>query len=102
MAVTTQDDVTMALAQTVTDLISLGLVAKQAHWNVVGPGFRNLHLLLDELADVARNGGDLVAERAVSRGHHPDGRPDTVARNNPFPSPRAGPIATRMPQRRTR
>jgi starvation-inducible DNA-binding protein len=92
MALTTQDDVALALERAVTDLIALGLVAKQAHWNVEGPSFRNLHLLLDELADVAREGGDLVAERSMSLGHNPDGRPETVAMNNPFASLPAGPL----------
>ncbi|MCU1352772.1 MAG: starvation/stationary phase protection protein [Acidimicrobiales bacterium] len=68
-----------ALDVALVDLINLGLLAKQAHWNVEGPMFRSLHLLLDELADLARDGGDEVAERAITLGHHPDGRAATVA-----------------------
>ena len=34
-----------ALQQTLVDLIDLSLVAKQAHWNVVGRNFRSVHLL---------------------------------------------------------
>ena len=90
--VTNQDDIAVALERTVTDLINLGLVAKQAHWNIVGPSFRDLHLLLDEVADVARDGGDRVAERYVTRGGSPDGRPETVAMNNPLPSLDPGPL----------
>lgn len=36
------------------DLVDLSLVAKQIHWNVVGPRFRSVHLQLDEVADTAR------------------------------------------------
>jgi hypothetical protein len=33
------------------DLIELHLQSKQAHWNVVGKNFRDLHLRLDEPVD---------------------------------------------------
>ena len=45
------------------DLIALELVGKQAHWNIVGPNFRDLHLNLDEVVGIARTGSDDVAER---------------------------------------
>jgi starvation-inducible DNA-binding protein len=80
------------LDQTLADLISLGMLAKQAHWNVEGPNFRSLHLLLDELADLARESGDEIAERAITLGHHPDGRAATVAAQNALPDLHAGPI----------
>ncbi|MEY2566673.1 MAG: starvation-inducible DNA-binding protein [Actinomycetota bacterium] len=80
-----------ALDVALVDLINLGLLAKQAHWNVEGPMFRSLHLLLDELADLARNGGDEVAERAITLGHHPDGRAATVATSS-LPDVPAGAI----------
>ena len=44
------------------DLIALELVGKQAHWNIVGPNFRDLHLNLDEVVGIARTGSDDVAE----------------------------------------
>ncbi|GAA3313188.1 MULTISPECIES: Dps family protein [Nonomuraea] len=68
-----------ALQGALVDLIDLSLVAKQAHWNIVGPHFRPLHLQLDELVDVARQHTDTVAERAVALGINPDGRSGTVA-----------------------
>ena len=43
--------------------IDLERQAKQAHWNVVGTNFRDLHLQLDELVDFARGGSDTIAER---------------------------------------
>ena len=50
------------------------LVAKQVHWNVVGPRFRSVHLQLDEVVDTARQHADTVAERASAIGVSPDGR----------------------------
>ncbi|HEY4281009.1 MAG TPA: DNA starvation/stationary phase protection protein [Conexibacter sp.] len=61
---------------TLTDLALLG---KQAHWNVVGPHFRTLHLQLDEFVDAWRAASDAVAERAVALGYSVDGRVRTVA-----------------------
>ena len=61
------------------DLVDLALVAKQIHWNVVGPRFRSVHLQLDEVVDTARAHSDTVAERASALGVSPDGRAATVA-----------------------
>jgi starvation-inducible DNA-binding protein len=91
MTVTERQTIAAALDVALLDLINLGLLAKQAHWNVEGPMFRSLHLLLDELAELARNGGDELAERAITLGHHPDGRPATVATSS-FPDIPAGAI----------
>ena len=51
------------LQRVLTDLIALELVGKQIHWNIVGPNFRDVHLNLDEVVDIARAGSDEVAER---------------------------------------
>jgi hypothetical protein len=45
-----RDALGTALQAVLIDLIDLSLVAKQLHWNVTGPTFRELHLQLDELA----------------------------------------------------
>jgi starvation-inducible DNA-binding protein len=68
-----------ALKGALVDLVDLGLVAKQVHWNVVGPRFRSVHLQLDEVVDTARQHSDMVAERASAIGVAPDGRAATVA-----------------------
>jgi starvation-inducible DNA-binding protein len=68
-----------ALQGALVDLVDLSLVAKQVHWNVVGPRFRSVHLQLDEVVDVARAHSDTVAERASALGVSPDGRAATVA-----------------------
>ncbi|MEW2248003.1 MULTISPECIES: Dps family protein [unclassified Streptomyces] len=68
-----------ALQSALVDLVDLSLVAKQVHWNVVGPRFRSIHLQLDEVVDSARTHMDTVAERASALGVSPDGRAATVA-----------------------
>jgi starvation-inducible DNA-binding protein len=67
------------------DLIELQLQGKQAHWNVVGTNFRDLHLQLDELVDFAREAGDTIAERMRALEATPDGRSDTVAATTTVP-----------------
>jgi len=81
-----------ALQSTLVELIDLSLQAKQAHWNVVGPGFKPVHEFLDELADAHRDWYDAVAERLTAIGHAPDGRSATVAAGSPLPALPAGPI----------
>jgi len=71
--------VAQALQGALVDLVDLSLVAKQIHWNVVGPRFRSIHLQLDEVVDTARLHSDTVAERASTLGVPPDGRASTVA-----------------------
>ncbi|WP_159773665.1 Dps family protein [Streptomyces sp. HM190] len=71
--------VSEALQGALVDLVDLSLVAKQIHWNVVGPRFRTVHLQLDEVVDTARLHSDTVAERAATLGVSPDGRAATVA-----------------------
>lgn len=67
------------LQQVLVDLVALHLLAKQAHWNVVGPNFRDLHLQLDEIVEAAREASDTIAERMRALGATPDGRAPTVA-----------------------
>ncbi|MFF6999617.1 Dps family protein [Streptomyces sp. NPDC008313] len=68
-----------ALQGALVDLVDLSLVAKQIHWNVVGPRFRSVHLQLDDVVASARQHSDTVAERASTLGVSPDGRAATVA-----------------------
>ncbi|MFJ8329888.1 Dps family protein [Streptomyces sp. NPDC094437] len=79
-----------ALQGTLVDLLGLSLIGKQAHWSVVGPRFRSVHLQLDEVVDTARAYADTVAERAAALGVAPDGRPETVAAAFTLPSPKNG------------
>ncbi len=71
------------------DLIDLHLQGKQAHWNVVGKNFRDLHLQLDEVVEAAREFSDTVAERMRAIWITPDGRAATIAGQSslkPFPA----------------
>ncbi|WP_026454650.1 Dps family protein [Saccharomonospora iraqiensis] len=74
-----------ALQTTVVDLVDLALIAKQAHWNVVGKNFRSVHLQLDELTTLARGYTDSAAERANAIGVSPNGKAKTVAENSGLP-----------------
>ncbi|MFF3705795.1 Dps family protein [Streptomyces phaeochromogenes] len=79
-----------ALQGTLVDLLGLSLIGKQAHWNIVGPRFRSIHLQLDEVVDTARTYADTVAERAATLGVPPDGRPETVATTAAPQGPKEG------------
>ncbi|MET8220892.1 Dps family protein [Streptomyces hirsutus] len=79
-----------ALQETLVDLLGLSLIGKQAHWNVVGPRFRSVHLQLDEVVSTARTQADTVAERAATLGVPPDGRPETIAKVFALPVPEEG------------
>jgi starvation-inducible DNA-binding protein len=73
------------LQRILVDLIELHLQGKQAHWNVIGTNFRDLHLQLDELVDFAREGSDIIAERMRALDAVPDGRSDTVVATTSLP-----------------
>jgi starvation-inducible DNA-binding protein len=73
------------LQRILVDVIELHLQGKQAHWNVIGTNFRDLHLQLDELVDFAREGSDIIAERMRALDAVPDGRSDTVVATSSLP-----------------
>jgi starvation-inducible DNA-binding protein len=78
-----------SLQQVLVDLIELSLQGKQAHWNVVGHNFRDLHLQLDEIVDAAREYADDIAERLRALFAVADGRSETVVATTtlpPFPA----------------
>ncbi|MFF1573176.1 Dps family protein [Leifsonia sp. NPDC058292] len=76
------------------DLIELHLQGKQAHWNVVGKNFRDLHLQLDEIVESAREFSDVVAERLRALHAAPDGRSATVAKSTSLPEYPNGEVDT--------
>jgi starvation-inducible DNA-binding protein len=73
------------LQRVLVDLIELGLQGKQAHWNVVGKNFRDLHLQLDAIVESARRFADVVAERLRALHAAPDGRSATVSEATSLP-----------------
>ena len=67
------------------DAIDLGLQAKQAHWNVKGPQFFQLHELFDKVAASATEAVDTIAERAVALGGTAEGTIEAVAKATTLP-----------------
>jgi starvation-inducible DNA-binding protein len=74
----TSQPIAAPLGAVLSDLIQVGLFAKHIHWNVTGPMFGSLHLLLDELADNVATAADGVAERLRALALDADGRPTAV------------------------
>src|ERR1700733_7230782 len=74
------------LQRVLVHLIELHLQAKQAHWNLVGTNFRDLHLQLDTIVDTARAASDTIAERMRALDAVPDGRSDTVVATTTVPA----------------
>lgn len=56
------------LNENLVDAIHLSIQSKQAHWNVKGPHFFQLHELFDKVYEESAEWGDLLAERAVQLG----------------------------------
>lgn len=85
---------TKNLQAVLVDLTALHLVGKQAHWNIVGPNFRDLHLNLDEVVDIARASADDIAERMRALHATPDARPAVVAEQTSLPEFPQGEVLT--------
>ena len=82
------------LQQLLVDLTDLHLQGKQAHWNIVGANFRDLHLQLDEIVDAARDFGDDIAERMRALYVVPDGTSARVAAQTSLPAFPGGEVET--------
>lgn len=68
-----------ALQASLYELITFSLTVKQAHWNVIGPNFRPIHLHLDEIHADILAAIDQVAERLTALGISPNGQIPDVA-----------------------
>jgi starvation-inducible DNA-binding protein len=75
-------EVVPLLNQRLADAIDLQLQAKQAHWNVKGPGFIALHELFDRVVEHAAGAADLLAERVVQLGGTAEGTIRIAARRS--------------------
>ncbi len=64
----TRGQMISTLNQTLGDLFDLYSQVKQAHWNVKGREFYQLHELFDEMAEELVEYIDMVAERATALG----------------------------------
>jgi starvation-inducible DNA-binding protein len=82
------------LQKVLVDLIELHIQGKQAHWNLLGSNFRDLHLQLDEIVDAAREFSDEVAERMRAVYLIPDGRSNVVSAGTSLPQFPEGPVET--------
>ncbi len=77
---TTKDGAAVAqlLQQRLNAYNDLHLTLKHAHWNVVGPNFMSVHLMLDPQVEAVRGFADAVAERIATLGSSPQGTPGTI------------------------
>ncbi|MGW5237519.1 Dps family protein [Monashia sp. NPDC004114] len=90
MTVDEQNPQAGALDGSLADMLDLALLAKQAHWNLVGPRFGSMRLLFDELAGTAIVSAERIAERSVMLGHYADGRAATVVAMSSLPQLESG------------
>ena len=67
------------------DSIDLKTQAKQAHWNVKGMAFYELHLLFDSVAGHLEDASDLLAERVTALGGVAEGTARQTAARSSIP-----------------
>src|ERR1700734_634182 len=70
--------VTALLQDRLNALNDLALTLKHVHWNVVGPDFIAVHLMLDPQVDAVRGMVDATAERIATLGGSPSGTPGAL------------------------
>ena len=71
------------------DSIDLGLVTKQAHWNLKGPQFIGIHLMLDKFREEQDEWSDMMAERITQLGGTARGTTQEVTKGTslkPYPT----------------
>jgi starvation-inducible DNA-binding protein len=81
----TREQVVQLLNQQLADTFDLFSQTKQAHWNVKGPQFYQLHLLYDTLAEGLQGYVDEIAERATALGGVAMGTARMAAGNSRLP-----------------
>jgi starvation-inducible DNA-binding protein len=67
------------------DTIDLALAVKQAHWNIKGPQFIGIHLMLDTLRDELDGYVDKMAERVTALGGTALGTTQVVGKASNLP-----------------
>lgn len=81
----TRTEMIALLNQELADTSDLFSQTKQAHWNVKGIHFYQLHLLFDELAEHREDEADDLAERAVEIGGYATGTVRMAAADSRLP-----------------
>ena len=89
LASNAESEIAALLNACLADGIDLALATKQAHWNLKGPGFIGVHLMLDGFRDQLDEHVDTVAERIAQLGGIAFGTTQTTAassRLSPYPT----------------
>jgi starvation-inducible DNA-binding protein len=73
------------LNQSLADTFDLFSQLKQAHWNLKGKDFYQLHLLFDEFAAHAEEWVDMIAERVTQLGGYATGTVRMAAASTSLP-----------------
>lgn len=82
------------LNEQLADTFDLFSQTKQAHWNVKGPQFYQLHELYDELAEQLLEYVDMIAERATILGGVASGTARMAAEATRLPEFSNGPVGS--------
>ena len=85
LPVESREQLITQLNEHLADTFDLMSQTKQAHWNVKGKDFYQLHLLFDEIAGELAEFVDLLAERATSLGGYAAGTVRMAAENSSLP-----------------
>jgi DNA-binding ferritin-like protein len=78
------------LQQLTVDLLAMDNIYKEAHWNLSGPLYLQLHEYYDQQASFYHKQADDFAERVLHLGYSVDGRFATIARTTTIPEFPAG------------
>jgi starvation-inducible DNA-binding protein len=81
----TRSKVIQQLNSTLAASLDIWSQTKQAHWNVKGKDFYQLHLLFDDIAGVLYEHIDLIAERVTALGGVANGTARQSAKNSALP-----------------
>ncbi len=80
-----REQITAMLNQQLADTFDLYSQTKQAHWNVKGPEFYQLHKLFDKLAEGILEAVDTLAERVTALGGVAMGTAHMAAQSSRLP-----------------
>jgi starvation-inducible DNA-binding protein len=89
-------DIATQLNSVLADTFTLYLKTHNYHWNVVGPRFRELHLMFEEEYNELWMAADLIAERIRALGHIAPATYREYAALTSVPEPKRIPAAKAM------